>query len=292
MNDSASNNNKRSNIEVVMIVRDEEINLVHSLPTIVSFAQKVWLVDSGSKDRTVEIAVGLGCEVVSKEWLGFARQKNWALDNLPLTAGWILILDADESVTPKLRDKLVEIASRPQAEVIESGFHINRYFVFLGGVIKHCGYYPSWNLRFFKRGRSRYEEREVHEHMLADGAVGFIHADLEHNDRRSLEHYISKHNHYSTLEARAIHGAVPDRSLPAHFFGGPIERRRWIKRNLYSHLPAKFICRFMWMYFLKFGFLDGMTGLRFSLFISAYELQIEQKLVELQIAQKQSPHSA
>jgi glycosyltransferase involved in cell wall biosynthesis len=282
----------RRNIEVVMIVKDEELNLRYSLPTIVPYVDRVWIVDSGSRDATVEVARGLGCDVVHQPWLGFARQKNWALDNLPLTASWILVLDADESVTPELRCKLLEVASRPEREVPESAFHINRYFVFLGGVIKHCGYYPSWNLRFFKRGRARYEEREVHEHMLADGPVGFIHADLEHNDRRSLEHYIAKHNHYSTLEARAIHSAASDQSLPAHFFGGPLERRRWIKRNLYPHLPAKFICRFLWMYFLKLGFLDGITGLRFSLFISAYELQIEQKIVELQIANKQVDRSS
>jgi hypothetical protein len=102
-----------------------------------------------------------------------------------------------------------------------------------------------------------------------------------------LEHYIAKHNRYSTLEARAIfmeRFAVTANSLPARFFGGPLERRRWIKRHVYPNLPAKFAFRFLWMYFLKLGFLDGVTGLRFCLFISAYELQIEQKLVELRQA--------
>jgi glycosyltransferase involved in cell wall biosynthesis len=284
---------KPSNIEVVMIVRDEELNLTHTLPTITSWADRVWVVDSGSTDRTVEVARAAGCEVVQRDWLGYARQKNWAIDNLQMQAPWILILDADESVTPQLREAICKIAARPVDAVPEAAFHINRYFVFLGGIIRHCGYYPSWNVRLFKRGQARYEERDVHEHMVAHGPVGFVHGgDLEHNDRRPLEHYIAKHNRYSTLEARAIfmaHCAVTPNTLPARFFGGPLERRRWIKRHVYPNLPAKFAFRFLWMYLLKLGFLDGVTGWRFCLFISAYELQIEQKLIELRLGSS-APH--
>jgi glycosyltransferase involved in cell wall biosynthesis len=274
----------RSNIEVVMIVRDEELNLPHSIGSVREWADRVWVVDSGSADRTVEVARSLGAEVVHRPWLGYARQKNWALDELPLRSPWILILDADESVTPELRRALCEVASRPVESVPESAFHVNRHFVFLGGVIRHCGYYPSWNVRFLKRGRARYEEREVHEHMVADGPVGFLPGELEHNDRRPLEHHIAKHNRYSTLEAKAIleqERAEGAASLPARLLGGPLERRRWIKRHVYPRLPARFLFRFAWMYFLKGGFLDGVTGWRFCLFISAYELQIEQKLIEM-----------
>ncbi len=190
----------------------------------------------------------------------------------------------------------MEIARRDPAQVPESAFHINRHFVFLGGAIRHRGYYSSRNVRFFKRGCARYEEREVHEHMVADGPLGFVLGDLEHNDRRPLEHYIAKHNRYSTLEARAIlQQEHEDRRgrLPARLLGGPLERRRWIKRHLYPRLPARFACRFLWMYFLRLGFLDGVTGWRFCLFISAYELQIEQKLVELRLAEHReaSPHA-
>jgi glycosyltransferase involved in cell wall biosynthesis len=291
MTDTRANARGRSNIEVVMIVRDEEVNVPHSIDSVVGWADRVWVVDSGSTDRTCEIARTLGAEVVSREWLGYARQKNWAIDTLAIEAPWILILDADESVTPELREQLLAIAARPVAEVQESAFHINRFFVFLGGVIRHCGYYPSWNVRFFKRGRARYEEREVHEHMVADGPVGFVHADLEHNDRRPLEHHIAKHNRYSSMEARAIFAerSSVSQGLPARFLGGPLERRRWIKRYVYPRLPAKFAFRFLWMYLLKLGFLDGVTGWRFCLFISAYELQIEQKLVELRL-RSSAPH--
>ncbi len=287
---TADRRRKRSNIEVLMIVRDEAPNIGHSVGSVVGWADRVWVVDSGSTDRTVEIARSMGAEVVHRDWLGYAGQKNWALDTLPIEAPWVLIIDADESVTPELRALLLDVAHRDPESVPEAAFHVNRFFVFLGSAIRHCGYYPSWNLRFFKRGRARYEEREVHEHMVSDGPVGFIHGDLEHNDRRPLEHYIAKHNRYSTLEARAImcqHQARATEALTAKFWGGPLERRRWIKRNIYPKLPARFLLRFLWMYFLRLGFLDGITGLRFCLFISAYELQIEQKLVELRQQRRQ-----
>jgi glycosyltransferase involved in cell wall biosynthesis len=279
---------RRSDVEVVMIVRDEEVNLPHSLPAVTGWARKVWVVDSGSTDRTVEVARAAGAEVVHREWQGYARQKNWALDTLPLEAGWVLLLDADERVTPELADRIRAIVDRDPEGLAEAAFHLNRYFVFLGGRIRHCGYYPSWNVRLFRRGRARYEERDVHEHMVVDGPVGFIRgADMEHWDRRPLEHHIAKHNRYSTLEARAIWSQErqgTDTTLPARLLGGPLERRRWVKRHVYPRLPAKFLFRFVWMYFLKLGFLDGATGWRFCLFISAYELQIEQKLVELRQA--------
>jgi glycosyltransferase involved in cell wall biosynthesis len=275
-----------SNIEVIMIVRDEEVNLPHSIGSVRGWVERVWVVDSGSTDRTVEIAKSLGAEVVHQPWLGYARQKNWALHHLPLRSDWVLILDADESVLPELRQALCAVAARPAESVHEAAFHVNRHFVFLGGVVRHCGYYPSWNVRFLKRGRARYEERDVHEHMVADGPTGFLAGELEHNDRRPLEHLIAKHNRYSTLEARAILAQrQPDRAggLPARLFGTPLERRRWVKRHVYPRLPARFLCRFVWMYFLKLGFLDGVTGWRFCLFISAYELQIDQKLAEMEI---------
>lgn len=281
---------RRSNIEVVMIVRDEEANLPHSLPSVTGWARKVWVVDSGSTDRTVEVARAAGAEVVNRAWLGYARQKNWALDNLPLESDWVLFLDADERIMPELADRMRAIVDRDPSVVTESAFHLNRYFVFLGGRIRHCGYYPSWNVRLFRRGQARYEEREVHEHMVVDGPVGFIHgADMEHWDRRPLEHHIAKHNRYSTLEARAIWAQERETardSLPARLLGGPLERRRWIKRHVYPRLPAKFLFRFLWMYVLRLGFLDGVTGWRFCLFISAYELQIEQKLVELRMQRR------
>ncbi len=269
-----------SNIEVIIPVKNEELNLPFALASVMEWADRVWVVDSESTDNTCEIAKEAGAEVVVQPWLGYAKQKNWALDNLELKADWIFFLDADESILPELRDELVDIASR---DANESAFNINRYFIFLGKRIRHCGYYPSWNVRFFKRGKARYEEREVHEHMVVDGETGSLNGHMEHYDRRGLELYMAKHNHYSTLEAKEIlqQSNKKAETIDAKFFGSAQQRRRWIKRHIYPRLPARWIFRFFWMYILRLGFLDGLTGLRFCLFISSYELLISLKTVEL-----------
>lgn len=277
------------NIDVLIITKDEELNLPYALASLQGWTRRIWIVDSGSSDRTVEIARTAGCEVREQHWLGYARQKNWALDMLPMECDWVLILDADEAVTPELRMALLEIAGKPVETVPQSGFHLNRHFIFMGGVIRHSGYYPSWNLRFFKRGRARYEEREVHEHMIVDGPVGFMDHDLVHWDRRPLEHHIAKHNRYSTLEAQAIFAQEQgaQSGLAPRLFGDPLSRRRWFKRYVYPKIPLKFIARFVFMYLLKLGFLDGVAGFRFALFISSYELHIDLKLAELRMQARQ-----
>jgi glycosyltransferase involved in cell wall biosynthesis len=280
-----------SNIEVLIPTLNEEINLPHTLRS-VGWADAVHIVDAESTDRTREIAAEFGASAVVHPWPGYARQKNWALDNIDFKSDWILILDADEAVLPELRDEMLKIAAKPVDQIEQDGFYVNRYFIFLGKRIRHCGYYPSWNLRFFKQGRARYEVREVHEHMIADGPTGYLKGHLEHHDRRGLEAYMAKHNHYSTLEAQEIvrEMAGGGGTIDAKLFGGPLQRRRWIKRHIYPKLPAKWLFRFLFMYVARLGFLDGLTGLRFCLFISAYELLISLKIIELLRRRKQEPH--
>jgi glycosyltransferase involved in cell wall biosynthesis len=277
-----------SNIEVIIPVKNEEINLPFALKSVMDWADKVWVVDSESTDKTCEISKEAGANVVVQPWLGYAKQKNWALDNLALEADWIFFLDADEAILPELRDELLSISGQSVSGVKESAFNINRYFMFLGKRIRHCGYYPSWNVRFFKRGKARYEEREVHEHMVVEGITGKLKGHMEHWDRRGLEPYMAKHNHYSTLEAKEIlqQSKTKDDTIDANLFGNAQQRRRWIKRHVYPHLPARWLFRFFWMYLLRFGFLDGITGLRFCLFISSYELLISLKTVELRLEEQ------
>jgi acetyltransferase-like isoleucine patch superfamily enzyme/glycosyltransferase involved in cell wall biosynthesis len=280
-----------SNIEVVIPVKDEEINLPYTLASVMEWADKVWVVDSGSTDKTREIAEAAGAEVVCQPWLGYAKQKNWALDNLPLTADWVYLLDADETILPMLKDEMREIASKPIREISETAFNINRYFIFLGKRIRHCGYYPSWNVRFFKRGKAFYEDRDVHEHMIVNGKIGKLKGHMEHYDRRGLECYIEKHNRYSTIEAREII-IQPEKqgiTIDAKFFGNVQERRRWVKQNIYPWLPMKWLFRFFWMFIIRRGFLDGLTGFRFCMLVSTYEIFISLKMLEYkkQKAEKQ-----
>jgi len=270
-------------IDVVYTTFDEEINLPHSLRTVCAWANRIFVVDSGSTDRTCEIAEHYGARCVHRGWRGYGDQKNWALANLPLTANWVLLLDGDESVRPDLHAAMERVARQPVEDVPTVGYYVNRYFLFLGKPIRHCGYYPSWNIRFFKRGRAWYEPREVHEHMIVDGPTAHLDGHMEHWDRRGLGYWNAKHNKYADLEAREIYRVIHGQSKvhqKPRLFGGHDERVRWIKHYLYPRLPAKWLCRFLYMFILKKGALDGLNGFRFCLFIAAYELMVDLNLKE------------
>jgi len=118
------------------------------------WADAVYVVDSGSTDGTRRIAEGFGARVIDRPWLGYAAQKNWALDNLPIQSEWVFFLDADELITPELRQEVLAITTRPADQVPQAGFYVNRLTYFLGRAIRHCGYFPSYNLRLFRRGKA------------------------------------------------------------------------------------------------------------------------------------------
>ncbi|MEM9881549.1 MAG: glycosyltransferase family 2 protein [Planctomycetota bacterium] len=267
-------------IDVLIITHNEAANLPHCLRSLEGWTHKVFVVDSGSTDGTADLARELNAEVVHHDWPGYARQRNWALDHLPLTQPWTLILDADELVPPGLRDALLAVAERDPRAVAENGFFVNRLTYFLDRPIRHCGYFPSWNLRFFKRDAGRYEDRHVHEHVVIDNPVGFISEPILHQDRRGLEHFYAKHNRYSTLEAREIfreiHGLRDDDG--AANLTSDARWRRWLKRNVTRVVPFPGLWRFLYMYFLRFGFLDGWAGYRFCLLIASYDAMVAFKL--------------
>jgi glycosyltransferase involved in cell wall biosynthesis len=271
----------RSDITVIILSYNEAANLPHALSSVQPWADKVYVVDSGSSDGSVELARARGAEVVHKDWLGYARQKNWALANLTIDTSWVFILDADEAITPELRDELLAISSRGGAGAA-NGYYINRLTYFLGKPIKRCGYFPSYNLRFFRKGRARYEEREVHEHMIVDGRTDRLRFLMLHEDRRGLEHFIAKHNRYSTLEAREL---TREQVLQRSDAAGPLETgiatRRWLKRNVLPKLPFSGVWRFLYMYVVRLGFLDGVTGFRFCIMLAMYDTFISLKMAEL-----------
>ncbi len=125
--------------------------------------------------------------------------------------------------------------------------------------------------------------------MVVEGSVGYLRHDMEHNDRRGLFDYIAKHNRYSTLESAEmfkLRHAPSDQTMAYSLPGGPVHLRRWIKQRVWPKLPARWLFRFLFMYFLRLGFLDGATGFHFCLFMSAYEHQISLKLKELEAGRK------
>ena len=270
-------------IDVMMITHNEALNLPRSLRALQGWTNRIFVIDSGSTDGTQEIASSFGAEVTHHDWAGYARQKNWGLDNLPFDAPWVLILDADEVVTAGLRDRLVEIAARIPDDVSENGFFINRLTYFLDRPIRHCGFFPNWNMRFFKRGAGVYEDREVHEHVVIDAPLGYVREPMIHDDQRGLEHYYAKHNRYSTLEARSIYNEMskgPSDRVGANLTG-EARRRRWLKRHVMPHVPVPALWRFLYMYVLRMGVLDGRTGMEFCRFIASYDAMVALKLRDL-----------
>ncbi len=271
-------------IAFILLTRDEEVNIPHALRSTLDWAEQVFVVDSGSTDRTREITESLGATFVSHAWEGYARQKNWALDNLPIRTPWVFILDADEAVTDELREELTRVATADNCR--ENGFYVNRRLIFLGRWIRHCGYYPSWNIRFFRRGKARYADRSVHEHMVVEGSVGYLVNAMQHEDRRGLSHFIVKHNWYSTLEAQEAMRLEQseDYSQKVRLIGGgSVERRRWLKRYVWPWLPLRWLARFVSMYILKLGFMDGWVGLHFCSLLAIYEYEIFLKTYELHL---------
>jgi acetyltransferase-like isoleucine patch superfamily enzyme/glycosyltransferase involved in cell wall biosynthesis len=280
-------------VDVLIQTHNEELNLAHALKSVQGWVNRIFVVDSGSTDRTAEIAREYGATFVFHPWEGYARQKNWALDNLPFESPWVLILDADESITPSLREEIVPIISKPVDSVRTAGFYLNRTFIFLGQAIYHCGYFPSWNLRLFKHGLARYEDREVHEHMLVNGPTAYLKNLMIHEDRRGLEHFVAKHNRYSTLEAQSIYRSKAKWPGIKRLFSDRMARTRYLKDKVVPRLPAPWLFRFFYMYILRLGLLDRRGGWMLSNFIASYDLSVYAKYRELKrLGGKEPPRIA
>ena len=135
--------------------------------------------------------------------------------------------------------------------------------------MKHCGWYPSWNLRFFRHGAGRYEKRKVHEHVILNGRTGYCKNDLIHEDRRDFKDWMSKQNRFASAEAyeryqvfKRLHKSSPIKNI---LFGDPVQKKRALKENIWMRLPFQSIIRFVHLYFFRLGFLDGSHGLRFCI---------------------------
>lgn len=268
-------------VSAMIMTKDEERNVAACIESL-GWADEVVVFDSFSSDKTVDIARQRGAAVVQRKFDDFSTHKNWALDNIEFRNSWLLLLDADERATPALFAEITQILSAPGEHV---GFYIARQNMFGGRWIRHGGMYPDWNLRLLKLGHGRYEARIVHEHMILNGPVGFLKTALVHfNDNKGIEQYIARHNRYSTMEALEIHqqlmGAPRSGLKPSLFAKGPA-RRRALKNLAHRYLPFVPLVVFVWMYFIKLGFLDGRAGFRYCLLRFFHEYLLQLKLEEL-----------
>lgn len=278
-------------VSVLIPAKNEESNLPACLDSLIK-ADEIFLVDSQSSDRTIEIAESYGVSVVQFHFNGkWPKKKNWSLEHLPFRNDWVLIVDCDERIPPELWSEIATAIKNPEY----NGYYINRKVYFLGTWIRYGGKYPDWNLRLFKHRSGRYEnlktedipntgDNEVHEHVILEGKAGYLEADMLHIDFRDIYHWLERHNRYSNWEARVYYnlltGQGEDNTIGANIFGTAVQRKRFLKK-IWVWLPFKPALRFIIFYFLRFGFLDGRAGYIYGRLLSQYEYQIGVKLYEL-----------
>jgi acetyltransferase-like isoleucine patch superfamily enzyme/glycosyltransferase involved in cell wall biosynthesis len=269
-------------VSVVILTFNEGVNIADCLRSC-AWSDDVHVVDSGSTDRTVEIARSMGAQVHTHPFTSFGDQRNWAIDQIAHKYLWVFHLDADERFTPELVAEMGQVLA---AEPAEAGFYVPHKMIFMGRWLRHAeGGYPIYQMRLFHRGRMRFRDWGHGQRENTAGIVGLLTRPyLHYNFSKGLEEWIDKHNRYSTLEARQVLEGQQSATGIDSPFGNAVQRRRYFKSRVYPKLPGKWLGRFLWMYVLRGGFLDGLAGLQYCLLVSTYELFISLKLAELRRA--------
>ena len=245
----------RARLSVVLVAQNAAPQLPECLAS-VAFTDEVVVVDSRSTDATAALAARYGARVVEKEWLGFGRQKQFAVEQA--ANDWVLCLDADERVSPELAASIVRALQAPTAPV----YRMARRNRFLGRWLRHGEGYPDWSPRLFDRRRARWSDDAVHEKVLYAGTPGTLSGDLLHDSAEDLGRYLEKQNRYSALAAREL------------FASG--------RRAGMLELALSPLLRFLKFYLLRLGCLDGLPGLIHIAIGCMNSFNKYAKLIELQ----------
>ena len=281
-------------ISVLIPTRNERQNLKRCLSAIADWADEIVVIDSQSTDGTIEVAEQKGAKCLQFYYKGgWPKKRQWALDTYDFRNDWILLLDADEIMTEKLKREI-------ETEIIggkADGYHIPLTITFLGRRLRFGGY-KFYKLSLFRKGKGHYEKRfgeqtkemadmEVHEHVIVNGKTKYLNNAIEHRNVNPLYRYIQKHNEYSSWEAellfRAKHGISTDTELPSKLTGGTqAQKRRWLKLRLF-YLPGFSVFTFLYHYVLRLGFLDGYAGFYYAAFKGVQRIHTKAKLRELEI---------
>jgi glycosyltransferase involved in cell wall biosynthesis len=267
---NAATPRSRSRLAVVILTLNEEVNLPSALESVCGWADRVIVFDSGSTDRTREIADAAGCIVVTHPFTSYGAQRNAAIATAKEHAEWMFFLDADERLTPELRGEIDRVlASSPT----ENGFYVKRRLIWMGRWIRR-GYYPTWILRLARTDHVRCEERSVNEHLIVDGQTGRLREDFVHDDAKGLDEWIAKQTRYARHEAEEFF-RHKDAHIPASPFGSQSERTRWVKLSIWNRLPplVRPCLYFIYRYILRGGFLDGAAGFTYHV-LQGFWLQL------------------
>ncbi len=237
-------------VSVVTVVKNEEVNIGDALNSVKDF-EDIVVLDAFSTDSTVEICKRYPVRIYQQRWQGYARQKQSAINYAEKQ--WVFLLDADERVTPGLKEEISNIVLNHRASDPQ-GFYIPRKNFFLGKWIRHGGWWPDYTVRLFKKDSACIEYREVHEKVIVKGPVGYLKNPLEHYTYRNISDYIKKMDDYSTLAAKEILSKDPQPSTASLLF-------KMTVRSFFT---------FFRMYILRQGFRDGIHGFILAILYSFY----------------------
>lgn len=282
------NMDRKVPLSVVILTFNEEKNIEACLKSIHGWAERIFIVDSFSTDKTLEIVARYTKDIYQNTWKNYESQLNWGLENLPIDTQWVMRLDSDETVTQELRDELSETLNNLDKDT--TGLYVPRKVYFLGKWIKHGGYYPIRLLRIWRNKMAHCEKRWMDEHMkVSEGNLMVLKNDIIDDNKKNLHWWTGKHNDYATREAIDIlnlsYKFLEYDSVDAELSGSQEKRKRWIKENFYVKMPlfVRPFFYFIYRYIFKLGFLDGKEGLiwhilqgfwyRFLVDVKIYEIK-------------------
>lgn len=279
-------------ISVIILTYNEEKNIEECLKSIFEWANSVIIVDSFSNDKTLEIAKQYTDKIYQHPFETQAKKFNWALDNLAINTEWVMRLDADERITKELAEEICSLIPNLSSEI--TGLYVKRRVYFMDRWIKYGGYYPTWLLRIWRKGKAKLENKFMDEHtVLHNGTVLYLKNDIEEKNKKDLTWWINKHNNYANREVtdwiNLKNNYLMDRKIKLSIFGPQEARKRWIKEKIYYKLPLfiRTFLYFFYRYIFRLGFLDGKEGLIFH-FLQGfwYRFLIDAKIFELKNKEK------
>jgi glycosyltransferase involved in cell wall biosynthesis len=270
-------------ISVVVLTYNEEKNIEDCLRSVHGWVEDIFVVDSYSTDKTLEIGRKYTEKIYQNPFEDYSKQRNWALENLPITTEWILNVDADHRVTAELKNELLEIFSKDIVSEIK-GFLASRRIIFMDRWIKHGGLYPTYHAVLFRKGHGICEDRLYDQHFIVNGSVETLKGDVIDIVADSLQKFIQSHNRWATMEAfEQLLGSASAEQIKPDISGNSIEKRRFL-RQFYNRFPlfVRPFLYFIYRYFFRLGFLDGREGLVFH-FLQGfwYRFLVDAKIYEI-----------
>jgi glycosyltransferase involved in cell wall biosynthesis len=251
---------------VIVLTRDEEDNIGDCLASLTEWSGEIFVVDSGSSDRTREIAGAFADRVVEHPFETYAVQRNWAQDTLPLSHEWVLHVDADERVSAELAAAMGAFFASDEADRCD-GAMFPRRTIFMGRWIRHGGHYPVYQRRLFRRSAGRCEDRLYDQHFLVKGPVTGLEGDLINVLPSDLDAWTARHARWAGVEAREMLrlDKASSGQVAGRLGGDPIAARRWMRNRVFERSPlfVRAFVYFAYRYVLQRGFLDGPEGLIF-----------------------------